>query len=98
MNGPYLWQGNQFYENQGFYTFCDYIEGVSGNSSKIPGGSGVGLQTALTGYADWMKTELIPGYCESFGMFHASFRLVVFQLQALKITNRLTSSSSLISL
>jgi len=84
VNGPYLWQGIQFYKNTGFFTFCDYIEGVSSNSTQIPGASGVGLKTALTGYANWMKTELIPGYCESYGTSRTSFRPVVFQLWTLK--------------
>ncbi len=67
-NGPYLWQGNQFYENSGFFTFCDYIEGVTSNSTTLPGAGGVGLQTALAGYTNWFTTELLPGYCESYGM------------------------------
>lgn len=70
-NGPYQWQGNQFYENTGFFTFCDYVEGVAGVNSthktKLPGAAGVGLETALTGYANWIKNEFLPGYCESFG-------------------------------
>ncbi|RFU32968.1 hypothetical protein B7463_g3370, partial [Scytalidium lignicola] len=70
VNGPYQWQGNQFYENGGFFTFCDYVEGIAGTNSthtKLPGAAGVGLETALTGYANWIKNELLPGYCESFG-------------------------------
>jgi hypothetical protein len=53
------------------------IEGVTGNSSKIPGASGVGLETALKGYSDWMKNKLIPGFCESYGMSSAAFRLLI---------------------
>jgi hypothetical protein len=68
-----LWQGNQFYENTGFFDFCDFIEGVDSNSSVIPGASGVGLEKALINYAEWIKTELVPGYCESFGTSHVSF-------------------------
>jgi hypothetical protein len=32
-----------------------------------------------------MKTELIPGYCESFGTFRASYSPLVFQIWALKL-------------
>ncbi|KAG0647338.1 putative extracellular serine carboxypeptidase [Hyphodiscus hymeniophilus] len=66
-NGPYLWQGNQFYENTGFFDFCDAVEGVDSNSTSLPGANGVGLKKALAGYASWFTTELLPGYCESFG-------------------------------
>jgi hypothetical protein len=72
---------NQFYANSGFYTFCDYVEGVSSNSSnssKLPGPAGVGLKTALAGYADWFKTEFLPGYCESYGMYPTSVQPVIF--------------------
>ena len=72
-NGPYLWQGIQFYENTGFFDFCDYIEGVTANSTTVPGASGVGLQTALAGYISWFTNELLPGFCESFGRFCVSF-------------------------
>jgi hypothetical protein len=74
-NGPYQWQGNQFYENTGFFSFCDAVEGVNANSTKIPGAGGVGLQTALAGYADWIKNEFLPGFCESFGTSCLRFRL-----------------------
>ena len=62
-----MWQGIQFYENTGFFDFCDYVEGVYGNNTSVPGAGGVGLKKALTNYASWMANELVPGYCESFG-------------------------------
>jgi hypothetical protein len=77
-NGPYLWQGIQFYENTGFFDFCDALEGVNANSTSIPGASGVGLDTALANYANWMQTEFIPGYCESFGTSYANSRVPGF--------------------
>lgn len=81
-NGPWLWQGNQFYRNTGFFDWCDYIENVHfsqtnstsnlttyKNTSTVPGPEGVGLAKALEGYAAWTKAEFLPGYCESFGYF-----------------------------
>jgi hypothetical protein len=53
------------------------IEGVNGNSTKIPGASGAGLETALKGYSDWVKNKLLPGFCESYGMSSAAFRLLI---------------------
>jgi hypothetical protein len=81
-NGPWLWQGNQFYRNTGFFDWCDYIENVhpsqTGSNATnatlptnvtIPGAAGVGLEKALDGYATWTKNDFLPGYCESFGYF-----------------------------
>lgn len=65
-NGPWLWQGNQFYYNSGFFDFCDAVEDATPNGT-IPGASGVGLQKALAGYADWFKSTLLPGFCASYG-------------------------------
>lgn len=66
-NGPWLWQGNQFYRTTGFYDWCDAIEGVNASSaaSSIPGAAGVGLEKALAGYAQWVNSTLLPGYCGS---------------------------------
>ncbi|KAH0359037.1 serine carboxypeptidase, partial [Aureobasidium melanogenum] len=38
-NGPWLWQGNQFYYNSGFFDFCDAVENVKPNSTNttLPG-------------------------------------------------------------
>jgi hypothetical protein len=77
-NGPYLWQGIQFYENTGFFDFCDAIEGATNNTTVLPGASGIGLTKALVNYANWMATQLVPGYCESFGMFMLSYVLFKF--------------------
>ena len=61
-NGPYLWQSNQFYQNGGFFTWCDYIENsVNKTGSAVAGPDGVGLQKALDGYASWWKTIGLPG-------------------------------------
>lgn len=65
-NGPWLWQGNQFYQNAGFFDFCDAIEGVTANST-VPGEEGVGLETALAGYASWVNETMLPGFCAGFG-------------------------------
>jgi hypothetical protein len=65
-NGPWLWQGNQFYTNSGFFDFCDAVENAI-NSTSPPGAEGVGLEKALAGYASWMNGTLIPGYCASYG-------------------------------
>ncbi|RDL39517.1 putative serine protease K12H4.7 [Venustampulla echinocandica] len=67
-NGPWLWQSNSFYSNySGFYQFCDAIENVTAGAAVTPDANGVGLETALAGYANWTKSELIPGYCRNFG-------------------------------
>ncbi|KAH8812182.1 serine carboxypeptidase [Xylogone sp. PMI_703] len=78
--GPSEWQESQFYEDMGFRTFCDYIEGVNSKSRKLPGAGGVGLQKALTGYANWVKNELIPGECESYGYpeFNGTYNVECF--------------------
>ncbi|KAB8296041.1 hypothetical protein EYC80_008849 [Monilinia laxa] len=66
-NGPWLWQSNSFYTNYSdFYQFCDAIENVTAGAAVTPDANGVGLATAIEGYANWTKS-LIPGYCEGFG-------------------------------
>lgn len=54
---PWLWQGNQFYANTGFFTWCDFVENAVNETdpAKIPGEEGVGLEKALKGYAKWGK-------------------------------------------
>lgn len=68
-NAPWLWQGNQFYANTGFFDWCDYIENAVGvnDSSLLPGVEGVGLKKALAGYAAWWNEVEFPGLCESYG-------------------------------
>ena len=82
-NGPWLWQSNSFTtQYSGFFKFCDYIEGIYSNSSNssssypsTPGPDGVGLATALEGYAAWSKAELIPGYCANYGYWTNQYDL-----------------------
>lgn len=64
-NGPFLWQGNQFYANSGFFAMCDAVENVGSGSSSIPGAGGVGLTKALAGYAHWFNSTFLPNYCSS---------------------------------
>lgn len=67
-NGPWLWQENTFYSDySGFYKFCDAIENVAPGAGIIPDANGVGLEKALAGYANWVNTILISGYCLAYG-------------------------------
>ncbi|KAH8817396.1 peptidase S28 [Xylogone sp. PMI_703] len=67
-NGPWLWQSNSFYTGySGFYQFCDAIENVEAGAAVTPDENGVGLEKALAGYANWVNTTFIPGYCQGFG-------------------------------
>ncbi|KAI5357330.1 putative peptidase S28, alpha/Beta hydrolase [Septoria linicola] len=66
-NGPWLWQGNQFYTNTGFFTWCDYIENAVNATTNIPGEDGVGVEKALEGYAKWWKEEELPDFCSAYG-------------------------------
>jgi len=67
-NGPFEWQGNQFYENTGFFLWCDYVENaVNASGADVPGAEGVGLEKALAGYAQWWNEQAFPGLCESYG-------------------------------
>lgn len=80
-NGPWLWQGNQFYTTTGFYEWCDYVENAVNvtNATALPGAGGVGLQKALAGYASWFKTVLLPGYCEGYGYFSGTMNIECFE-------------------
>lgn len=82
-NGPWLWQGNQFYTGySSFFQWCDYIEGMTNatNSTTRPGPEGVGLEKALSGYAQWTKEVLLPGYCEDYGyeVFNGTYNTYCF--------------------
>jgi hypothetical protein len=70
-NGPWQWQGNQFTTGYSpFYQFCDSVENVTAGAILTPAqksAKGVGLKTALAGYAKWIKEDLLPGYCAGFG-------------------------------
>lgn len=56
-----LWQSQQFYTGTQIWDFCDAVEGVTHNSTVLPGPEGVGVQKALAGYANWFKTVSLPG-------------------------------------
>ncbi|KAK2596556.1 hypothetical protein N8I77_013441 [Diaporthe amygdali] len=70
-NGPWQWQGHDFASGySSFFQFCDSVENVGPlypNATAVPGAEGVGLEKALEGYANWVKQELIPGYCAGYG-------------------------------
>ncbi|KAF2815716.1 uncharacterized protein BDZ99DRAFT_514359 [Mytilinidion resinicola] len=66
-NGPWLWQGNQFYRNTGFFDYCDAVENVA--SGTVPGAEGVGLEKALAGYANYFNETILPGLCAGYGYF-----------------------------
>ncbi|KAK4616337.1 putative extracellular serine carboxypeptidase [Fulvia fulva] len=67
-NGPWLWQGNQFYTNTGFFTWCDYVEdSVNKTGSAVAGPDGVGVEKALEGYAKWWVETELPTYCSAYG-------------------------------
>lgn len=73
-NGPWLWQGNQFYTGTGFYTWCDYIENsVNATGKAVAGPNGVGLMKALAGYAKWWKDVQFPGMCAGYGYWEGDY-------------------------
>lgn len=60
-NGPWSWQENSFTTGySGFFEFCDAIENVAAGAKVTPDASGVGLETALAGYANWVNTTIVP--------------------------------------
>ncbi|KAF4626929.1 hypothetical protein G7Y89_g11228 [Cudoniella acicularis] len=67
-NGPWSWQENAFYTDYStFFQFCDAVENaVPGSTTSTPA-TGVGLEKALAGYANWVNTTVIPGNCQSYG-------------------------------
>ncbi|KAI9649333.1 hypothetical protein NHQ30_001905 [Ciborinia camelliae] len=71
-NGPWLWQGNSFYTGySAYFQFCDAIENVTAGAAVTPDENGVGLATALEGYASWTKS-FVPGFCQSYGYADAN--------------------------
>jgi len=93
-NGPWLWQGNQFYYNGGFFEWCDYIENaVNATGAAVPGAGGVGLTKALDGYAQWWKDIFFPGYCEGYGYFEGTYNTEC--LNTYNASNPLFTDSSL---
>ncbi|PPJ55361.1 hypothetical protein CBER1_10067 [Cercospora berteroae] len=66
--GPWSWQDTQFYNDTGFWKWCDYIENAVNATARnisIPGAEGVGLEKALDGYAAWWKDVKLPDFCAS---------------------------------
>jgi hypothetical protein len=61
-SGPYQWQSNDFYTGYSeFFQFCDAVENaVPGANTDTPA-TGVGLEKALAGYANWIQTSVVPG-------------------------------------
>lgn len=60
--GPYDWQGNDFYTGYSpFFQFCDAVENAVPGSNTTTPATGVGLEKALAGYANWIKTSVLPG-------------------------------------
>ncbi|KAK8211846.1 putative serine peptidase [Phyllosticta capitalensis] len=80
-NGPWLWQSNTFYSGySAFYEFCDYVENAAGSAANgsVPGAEGVGVEKALSGYAEWMREVLVPGYCANYGYWNDNSSLACF--------------------
>jgi hypothetical protein len=66
--GPYQWQENDFYTGYSeFFQFCDAVENAVPGSVTTTPATGVGLDLALTGYANWIKNSILPGYCTGYG-------------------------------
>ncbi|RAK80281.1 putative serine peptidase [Aspergillus fijiensis CBS 313.89] len=77
--GPYLWQDNTFATGySGFFAFCDAVENVEAGAAVTPGAEGVGLEKALTGYANWFKNEIFPGYCASYGYWSDEYSVACY--------------------
>ncbi|KAF4991400.1 hypothetical protein FDECE_14055 [Fusarium decemcellulare] len=68
-NALWSWQSNSFSTGYSeFYQFCDAVEGTTNQSRKnasVPDSEGVGLEKALAGFANWVRTQMIPGFCAS---------------------------------
>jgi hypothetical protein len=61
-NGPWAWQENSFYISYSqFFRFCDAVENVVPRSNTIVPVTGVDLEKALAGYANWVNTSPISG-------------------------------------
>ncbi|KUJ21682.1 uncharacterized protein LY89DRAFT_729195 [Mollisia scopiformis] len=68
-NGPWQWQSIALYSGYSeFFEFCDAVEtfALQGSNTTAPA-TGVGLEKALAGYANWVNTSLIPGFCQYYG-------------------------------
>lgn len=65
-NGPYQWQSNSVYTGYSeFFQFCDAVENAVPGSDTTTPATGVGLEKALAGYANWINSSVIPG-CKDF--------------------------------
>jgi hypothetical protein len=68
--GPYQWQENDFYTGySAFFQFCDAVEGAVPGADTTTPATGVGLEKALAGYANWINTTQVPGCKESLEEF-----------------------------
>ncbi|KAH8588627.1 serine carboxypeptidase S28-domain-containing protein [Bisporella sp. PMI_857] len=55
-SGPWGWQSTGPTTGySAFYQFCDSVENVTAGAAVIPNENGVGLATALEGYANWIR-------------------------------------------
>jgi hypothetical protein len=50
-----------------FLALANLKQNVVAGAAVTPDANGVGLEKALTGYANWVNTTLIPGYCQNYG-------------------------------
>jgi len=72
-NGPWSWQEDSFTTGYSeFFQWCDAVEGVEAGAAVVPGPEGVGLTKALAGYASFINSTILPGYCNSYGYPNAS--------------------------
>ncbi|KAE8391735.1 serine carboxypeptidase S28-domain-containing protein [Aspergillus alliaceus] len=77
--GPWEWQSNTFVTGYSrFFAFCDAVENVEAGAAAVPGPEGVGLQKALTGYAKWFKSTILPGYCANYGYWTDKMSVACF--------------------
>jgi hypothetical protein len=79
-NGPWLWQGNQFYRTTGFFDWCDAVENVDNTTAAadIPGANGVGVDKALKGYAKYWNESILPGFCAGYGYYEGDYNVDCF--------------------
>ncbi|TVY71366.1 putative extracellular serine carboxypeptidase [Lachnellula suecica] len=67
-NGLWAWQSNEFYTGySNFYQFCDAVENAVPGSNTTTSATGVGLEKALAGYANWINGSMISGFCQHYG-------------------------------
>lgn len=79
------WQSISFsngYNSGPFFHFCDAIENAVPGSSTTTPATGVGLEKALAGYANYVKTVVVPG-CKSFPNLNDKGRQLTVRLYRL---------------